>query len=153
MERTIKKVTAYEMMDSRGNPTVGAEVLLSDGNFGFALSPSGASTGSYEAYELRDNEQRFGGKGVTKAVENVNTVINGALMGLPVDRQTEIDYKMIEIDGSQNMQNVGANATLAVSLAVAKAAAMSYKMPLYRYLGGINGTKLPRPMMNILEWI
>lgn len=151
MDRTIKNVKAYEMLDSRGNPTVAAEVLLHDGSCGFALSPSGASTGSYEAYELRDNDTRFFGKGVAKAVENVNTVINGALMGLSADKQTEIDYKMIEIDGSDNKQNIGANATLAVSLAVAKAAAMSYKMPLYKYLGGINGTKLPRPMMNILN--
>ncbi len=151
MDRTIKSVKAYEMMDSRGNPTVASEVILADGSRGFALSPSGASTGAYEAYELRDEEKRFGGKGVMRAVENVNTVINGALMGISADRQTDIDYKMIEIDGSENKKNIGANAMLSVSLAVAKAAAMSYKMPLYRYLGGINATKLPRPMMNILN--
>ncbi len=152
MDRTIKSVHAYEMMDSRGNPTVAAKVCLNDGSFGFALSPSGASTGAYEAYELRDqDERRYGGKGVSRAVENVNTVICGALMGLPADRQTEIDYKMIELDGSENKKNIGANAMLSVSLAVAKAAAMSYKLPLYKYLGGINGTKLPRPMMNILN--
>ena len=152
MDRTIKKVKAYEMLDSRGNPTVGAEVHLADGSYGFALSPSGASTGSYEAYELRDNDTgRYGGKGVKRAVENVNTIINGALMGLSADKQTEIDYKMIELDGSENKCNIGANAMLAVSMAVAKAAAMSYKLPLYKYLGGINATKLPRPMMNILN--
>ncbi len=152
MDRSIKNVRAYEMLDSRGNPTVGAKVCLNDGSFGFALSPSGASTGAYEAYELRDSdENRYGGKGVRKAVENVNSVICGALMGLHADKQTEIDYKMIELDGSENKKNIGANATLAVSLAVAKAAAMSYNLPLYKYLGGINGTKLPRPMMNILN--
>ena len=152
MNRQIKQVKAYEMMDSRGNPTVGAEVILSDGSRGFALSPSGASTGAYEAYELRDNDaSRYGGKGVGRAVENVNTIINGALMGLSADKQTDIDYKMIELDGSENKCNIGANAMLAVSLAVAKAAAMSYNLPLYKYLGGINATKLPRPMMNILN--
>lgn len=152
MDRTIKCVKAYEMMDSRGNPTVGAQVCLADGSHGFALSPSGASTGAYEAYELRDEDaKRYGGKGVSRAVENVNTVIRGALMGLPADRQTEIDYKMIELDGSENKKNIGANAMLAVSLAVAKAAVMSYNLPLYKYLGGINATKLPRPMMNILN--
>ncbi len=152
MSRNIKQVKAYEMLDSRGNPTVAAEVTLIDGSVGFALSPSGASTGAYEAYELRDSDAtRYGGKGVKKAVNNVNENISKAIMGMCAENQTEIDYKMVELDGTENKCNIGANAMLAVSMAVAKAAAASYKLPLYKYLGGLNAARLPRPMMNILN--
>lgn len=150
--KTITSVRAYELIDSRSNPTVGVEVKLADGSAGFAISPSGASTGAYEAHELRDKDgARYGGKGVQNAVENVNRIISEALAGLNGADQTLIDSKMIEIDGSQNKSALGANAILAVSLATAKAAANSYKMPLYRYLGGTNAAVLPTPMMNILN--
>ncbi len=152
MSRNINKVEAFEMLDSRGNPTVAARVTLCDGSVGYALSPSGASTGAYEAYELRDNEKsRYGGKGVKKAVNNVNESISKAIIGISAGNQTNIDYKMIELDGTENKCNIGANAMLAVSMAVAKAAAQSYKIPLYKYLGGLNSARLPRPMMNILN--
>ena len=148
----IVKCCAREILDSRGNPTVEATVFLNDGTIGIASSPSGASTGIYEAHELRDGEkQRYGGKGVLKAVQNVNDIISPALNGLSVTDQTEIDRIMLELDGTNNKENLGANATLAVSLACARAAANSQRIPLYRYLGGINATRLPIPMMNILN--
>ena len=148
----IIETIGFELMDSRGNPTVGAKVLLEDGSVGFALSPSGASTGAFEAHELRDNDpQRFGGKGVLTAVNGINSEISKALKGLDADNQGEIDAKMIELDGSENKKRLGANAILAVSLACAKAAAASHKVPLYRWLGGSNAKVLPRPMMNILN--
>ncbi len=148
----IIETVGYELMDSRGNPTVGAKVVLEDGSSGFALSPSGASTGAFEAHELRDNDPaRFGGKGVLTAVNGINGEISKALVGLDADKQTEIDAKMIELDGTENKKRLGANAILAVSLACAKAAAASHKVPLYKWLGGFNAKVLPRPMMNILN--
>ncbi|MBQ8649348.1 MAG: phosphopyruvate hydratase [Clostridia bacterium] len=147
----ITLVEGYELMDSRGNPTVGAKVVLEDGAEGFALSPSGASTGIFEAHELRDGGSLYGGKGVKKATENINRIIFPKLKGMEADNQRLIDETMITLDGTENKQKLGANAILAVSLAVAKAAASSKKMPLYRYIGGINGNILPKPMMNILN--
>lgn len=139
-------------MDSRSTPTVGAEVILEDGSRGFAISPSGASTGAYEAHEMRDGDaSRYSGKGVLKAVSAVNDMICPALRGYPADNQRLTDRAMCELDGTENKSRLGANAILAVSLATAKAAAAHYKMPLYRYLGGINAQVLPRPMMNILN--
>lgn len=139
-------------MDSRSTPTVGAEVILEDGSRGFAISPSGASTGAYEAHEMRDGDtSRYSGKGVLKAVSAVNDMICPALRGYPADNQHLADRAMCELDGTENKSRLGANAILAVSLATAKAAAAHYKMPLYRYLGGINAQVLPRPMMNILN--
>ena len=139
-------------MDSRSTPTVGAEVILEDGSRGFAISPSGASTGAYEAHEMRDGDaSRYSGKGVLKAVSAVNDMICPALRGYPADNQRLVDRAMCELDGTENKSRLGANAILAVSLATAKAAAAHYKMPLYRYLGGINAQVLPRPMMNILN--
>ena len=148
----IVSVEGFELMDSRSNPTVGVRVILEDGNEGFALSPSGASTGAYEAHEMRDGDSsRYGGKGVLKAVEAVNEKIAPALVSLGTDCQRKIDEAMISLDGTENKGNLGANAILAVSLATAKAAAASRKLPLYRYLGGINAKTMPRPMMNILN--
>ncbi len=148
----IKQITGYELLDSRSNPTVGAKVVLEDGSEGFAISPSGASTGIYEAHELRDGERsRYLGKGVIKAVENINTEIADKLCGMDACFQRKIDEEMIKLDGTENKKRLGANAMLAVSLAVAKASANSLKIPLYRYLGGINAKKFPRPMMNILN--
>lgn len=148
----IISVKAYEMLDSRGNPTVAAEIITSGGARGFALSPSGASTGIYEACELRDNdEKRYGGKGVLKAVANIERAIAPKLLGVDVLRQKEIDKIMCDLDGSENKSNLGANAILAVSLAAARAAADTLKVPLYRYLGGAVCDKIPRPMMNILN--
>ncbi len=148
----IKSVQGFELLDSRGNPTVAAKVVCENGTEGFAISPSGASTGMYEAHELRDGDNaRYLGKGVTKAVKNINTEINDLLCGKCVFNQCEIDNAMIKADGTENKSRLGANATLAVSLAVAKAAANCKDMPLYRYLGGVNANKLPRPMMNILN--
>lgn len=139
-------------MDSRSTPTVGAEVILEDGSRGFAISPSGASTGAYEAHEMRDGDaSRYSGNGVLKAVSAVNDMICPALRGYPADNQRLADRAMCELDGTENKSRLGANAILAVSLATAKAAAAHYKMPLYRYLGGINAQVLPRPMMNILN--
>ena len=139
-------------MDSRSTPTVGAEVILEDGSRGFAISPSGASTGAYEAHEMCDGDaSRYSGKGVLKAVSAVNDMICPALRGYPADNQRLADRAMCELDGTENKSRLGANAILAVSLATAKAAAAHYKMPLYRYLGGINAQVLPRPMMNILN--
>ena len=148
----IKAVYGFEVLDSRGNPTVAAKVVCENGVEGFAISPSGASTGTYEAHELRDNDSaRYMGKGVKNAVENINAEISNLLCGKCVFNQKEIDDLMIKTDGTDNKTRLGANAILAVSLAVAKAAANALKMPLYRYLGGINASVLPRPMMNILN--
>ena len=139
-------------MDSRSNPTVGASVILEDGSRGFAISPSGASTGAYEAHEMRDGDSsRYGGKGVLKAVSAINEIISPALIGKPADDQRLIDKTMTELDGTENKSRLGANAILAVSLAAAKSAAAHYGMPLYRYIGGINAKVMPRPMMNILN--
>lgn len=148
----ITRVEGFELMDSRGNPTVGARVTLCDGSTGFAISPSGASTGEFEAHERRDGDKsRYFGKGVRGAVESINTEINEKLAGLDACCQKSVDEAMISLDGTENKSRIGANAILAVSLAVAKAAANARNMPLYRYLGGINGRKMPRPMMNILN--
>lgn len=148
----IIDIHAREIMDSRGTPTVEAEVVLQSGAFGRAAVPSGASTGVHEAVELRDGDKkRFGGKGVLKAVENVNDKIYDALAGLEADEQIEIDRTMIDLDGSENKGNLGANAILAVSLAVAKAQAEECELPLYRYLGGTMARTLPVPMMNIVN--
>ena len=151
-EKRITKVEGFELMDSRGNPTVGARVTLNDGSVGFALSPSGASTGIYEAHEMRDGDKgRYGGKGVLKAVKAIEDEIAPALISLGTVNQRAADQCMISLDGTENKKRLGANGILAVSLALARAAANSYGMPLYRYLGGINGNELPRPMMNILN--
>lgn len=148
----IEKVRGYEILDSRGNPTVKAEVLLSDGSVGIASVPSGASTGIHEAVELRDGDSsRYGGNGVTEAVNNVNIEICRAVTSANTIDQSRIDGLMISLDGSENKSRLGANAILAVSLALAKAAAVHYKMPLYRYIGGVSGNVMPVPMMNILN--
>ena len=147
----IDDVSAMEVMDSRGNPTVRAIVSLSDGTTASATVPSGASTGKREALELRDGGDRYMGKGVLKAVENVNGPINDALVGLSPFNQAEIDLVMKELDGTNNYGNLGANAVLGVSMAVARAAAQSLKMPLYRYLGGANAVTMPVPMLNIIN--
>ena len=148
----IIDIHAREIMDSRGTPTVEAEVVLQSGAFGRAAVPSGASTGVHEAVELRDGDKkRFGGKGVLKAVENVNEAIYDALAGLDAEDQIEIDRTMIELDGTENKGKLGANAILAVSMAVAKAQAEEAELPLYRYLGGTMARTLPVPMMNILN--
>lgn len=151
-ELLIKEVNALEVLDSRGNPTVQVEVMTQNGYIGKALVPSGASTGSFEAVELRDgDEKRYLGKGVTKAVENVNKKISKKLEGMNVYNQREIDKMLLDLDDTPNKSNLGANATLGVSLAVAKAAAQSLGIELYEYIGGINGAQLPIPMMNILN--
>ncbi|MCT1463752.1 phosphopyruvate hydratase [Corynebacterium sanguinis] len=142
---------AREIMDSRGNPTVEAEVFLEDGAHGIAGVPSGASTGVHEAHELRDGDERYEGKGVRKAVDNVNEEIADAIAGIEADDQRLIDQTMIELDGTDNKSRLGANAILGVSMAVAKAAAESAGLPLYRYIGGPNAHILPVPMMNILN--
>lgn len=148
----IEKVRGYEILDSRGNPTVKAEVMLSDGCVGIASVPSGASTGINEAVELRDgNEGRFGGNGVTKAVNNVNIEICKAVTSANTIDQGRIDSLMINLDGTDNKSRLGANAILAVSLALAKAAASHYRMPLYKYIGGVSANVMPVPMMNILN--
>ena len=148
----IEKIHAREIIDSRGNPTVEVEVTLENGVMGRASVPSGASTGENEALELRDGDKkRFGGKGVLKAVDNVNNVIAPALKGFCVTAQRAIDYKMLEIDGTPTKSKLGANAILGVSLAVAQTAAKALGMPLYRYIGGTNTYTLPVPMMNIIN--
>ena len=148
----IEEVKALEVLDSRGNPTVQVEVMLEDGSYGVALVPSGASTGSFEAVELRDGDpSRHFGKGVLKAVENVNTIIREAIVGMNAYDQVELDKTLIELDGTENKAKLGANATLGVSLAVARAAAASVGMELYQYIGGPNAKVLPTPMMNILN--
>jgi len=148
----IDLVHAREVLDSRGNPTVEAEVTLSSGAMGRAIVPSGASTGEHEAVELRDgDEARYQGKGVLKAVENVNNVIGPHIEGLDASHQSELDAEMIELDGTENKEKLGANAILAVSMATARAMAQHYDIPLYRYLGGVNACILPVPMMNIIN--
>ncbi|NLL45039.1 MAG: phosphopyruvate hydratase [Mollicutes bacterium] len=145
----IKDIIGREILDSRGNPTVEVDVILENGIVGRAAVPSGASTGEREALELRDGDSRYMGKGVLKTVNNVNTILKDNLIGYDVFKQTEIDRKMIELDGTENKNNLGANAILGVSMAVMKAAALSVGQPLYRYVG--NGTTLPVPMMNIIN--
>lgn len=148
----IVKVIGREILDSRGNPTVEAEVYLADGTVGRGTAPSGASTGEFEALELRDGDKgRYGGKGVTKAVENINTAINDAVCGLDASDIYAIDRAMIKADGTKDKSKLGANAILAVSIAAARAASISLDIPLYRFLGGISGNRLPVPMMNILN--
>ena len=148
----IEKVIGREIVDSRGNPTVEAEVYLSDGSIGRGAAPSGASTGEFEALELRDGDKsRFGGKGVQKAVQNVNTVIAEVLRGMDPANVYAVDKAMIEADGTKDKSKLGANAILAVSIANARAAANAYGLPLYRFLGGVSGNRLPVPMMNILN--
>jgi enolase len=148
----IEDVYAREILDSRGNPTVEVEVVLEDGAFGMAAVPSGASTGEYEAVELRDGDKgRYLGKGVLKAVQNVNEIIADELIGLDASDQPYIDKVMIDLDGTPNKAKLGANAILGVSMAVAKAASESFGLPLYQYLGGVNAKTLPVPMMNILN--
>lgn len=148
----IVKVIGREILDSRGNPTVEAEVYLADGTVGRGTAPSGASTGEFEALELRDGDKgRYGGKGVTKAVENINTAINDAVCGLDASDIYAVDKAMIKADGTKDKSKLGANAILAVSIATARAASISLDIPLYRFLGGISGNRLPVPMMNILN--
>lgn len=147
----IEDVTAIEALDSRGNPTVKATVALSDGTVASAIVPSGASTGKREALELRDKDDRYCGKGVLKAVENVNSQIAEAVIGLDAFDQKALDDEMRELDGTDNYSNLGANAVLGVSMAVARAAAKSLDVPLYRYLGGANASVLPVPMFNIIN--
>ena len=148
----IERVTGREILDSRGNPTVEAEVTLQDGTIGRAAAPSGASTGEFEALELRDGDHtRYGGKGVLQAVDNINHVINGILRGMDASDTYAVDQVMLRKDGTADNSVLGANAILAVSIATAKAAAQSLKTPLYRFVGGVSGTKLPVPMMNILN--
>lgn len=147
----ISDVYAREILDSRGNPTVEVEVYLEDGFMGRAAVPSGASTGAFEAVELRDGGDRYMGKGVRKAVDNVNMIIAPEIIGLESDDQIAIDTILVELDGTPNKAHLGANALLGVSLAVAKATAESLGLPLYRYLGGVNSKELPVPMMNILN--
>lgn len=149
---SIEKVIGREIIDSRGNPTVEAEVHLADGTIARGAAPSGASTGEFEALELRDGDKdRFGGKGVSKAVHNINTVINETLAGMDASDIYGIDGAMIQADGTKDKSGLGANAILAVSIACARAAAISLDIPLYRFLGGVNGNRLPVPMMNILN--
>lgn len=151
MEKIIA-VKGIELLDSRGNPTVGAQVLFSNGSAGFAIAPSGASTGAYEAYELRDgNNERYRGKGTQKAVKNINGLIAQSLCELNSCEQKAVDRLLLELDGTKNKENLGANAILAVSMATARAAAGAYGLPLYRYLGGITEHSMPTPMMNILN--
>jgi enolase len=148
----IEKVIGREIIDSRGNPTVEAEVWLADGTIGRGAAPSGASTGEFEALELRDGDKsRFGGKGVSKAVENINTTINEVLAGMDASDIYAVDAAMLKADGTKDKSSLGANAILAVSIAAARAAAISLDVPLYRFLGGVSGNKLPVPMMNILN--
>ena len=148
----IEKVIGREILDSRGNPTVEAEVYLADGTVGRGTAPSGASTGEFEALELRDGDKsRYGGKGVSKAVENINTVINDAVKGIDASDTYAVDKAMIDTDGTKDKSKLGANAILAVSIAAARAASIAMGVPLYRFLGGVSGNRLPVPMMNILN--
>ncbi len=147
----IKQIFARQILDSRGNPTVEAQVLLENGVTGAAAVPSGASTGKYEAVELRDEADNYNGKSVYKAVGNINHIINDALVGMDIFDQTSIDRRMIELDGTENKEHLGANALLAVSLAAARTGALACEMPLYRYLGGAAAMTMPVPMLNILN--
>ena len=152
MKVLIENVIGREIIDSRGNPTVEAEIILSDGTIARASVPSGASTGVFEALELRDNDKsRYMGKGVKKAVDNINKIISPALRGYSPYNQCEIDYKMLELDATENKECLGANAILAVSLACAKVAAKNLNLPLFRYIGGTYSLRMPVPMMNILN--
>src|SRR5438093_7099844 len=149
---SIVDVVAREILESRGNPTVEADVLIESGVMGRAAVPSGASTGSREALELRDQDKgRYGGKGVLKAVEHINTEISEAIMGLDAQEQSFIDKTLVELDGTENKSRLGANAMLAVSMAVAKAAAEEAGLPLYRYFGGSGAMQMPVPMMNVIN--
>ena len=150
-EMLIRDIFAREILDSRGNPTIEAEVLAGENIGGRAAVPSGASTGKYEAVELRDQEERYGGKGVERAVENVNSCLAKAVIGMNVFDQKEIDRALCKADGTENKSNLGANAILGVSMAAARAAAKGLNIPLYRYLGGVQAKKMPVPMMNILN--
>ena len=150
-EMLIRDIFAREILDSRGNPTIEAEVLAGENIVGRAAVPSGASTGKYEAVELRDQEERYGGKGVERAVENVNSCLAKAVIGMNVFDQKEIDRALCKADGTENKSNRGANAILGVSMAAARAAAKGLNIPLYRYLGGVQAKKMPVPMMNILN--
>lgn len=150
-EMLIRDIFAREILDSRGNPTIEAEVLAGENIVGRAAVPSGASTGKYEAVELRDQEERYGGKGVERAVENVNSCLAKAVIGMNVFDQKEIDRALCKADGTENKSNLGANAILGVSMAAARAAAKGLNIPLYRYLGGVQAKKMPLPMMNILN--
>lgn len=147
----ISYIEARQILDSRGNPTIEVDVFTEAGSMGRAAVPSGASTGEHEAVELRDGAKEFGGKGVLKAVENVREIIAPELIGISVFEQNLIDQIMIELDGTPNKANLGANAILGVSLAVAKAAALDHKIPLYKYIGGVNANTLPVPMMNVIN--
>lgn len=151
MSAVIDKIYGFEILDSRGKPTVKAEVMLDDGSVGSASVPSGASTGIYEAVELRDRDDRYNGNGVQKAVSNINNIIASSVKGMNVSDIRRIDCTMIKLDGTENKSNLGANAILAVSLAAAKAAAKHYRLPFYRFIGGISANRLPVPMMNILN--
>ena len=151
MKHTIKNITAAEILDSRGMPTLQARVETSDGAIGVAAVPSGASTGKYEAIEKRDGDERYGGKGVARAAQNVNGVIAKLLEGMSVFAQGEIDLRMRELDGTPNKEKLGGNAILAVSLACARAGAVAKEMPLFRYVGGVSSNVMPVPMMNILN--
>lgn len=150
-EMLIRDIFAREILDSRGNPTIEAEVLAGENIVGRAAVPSGASAGKYEAVELRDQEERYGGKGVERAVENVNSCLAKAVIGMNVFDQKEIDRALCKADGTENKSNLGANAILGVSMAAARAAAKGLNIPLYRYLGGVQAKKMPVPMMNILN--
>lgn len=150
-EMLIRDIFAREILDSRGNPTIEDEVLAGENIVGRAAVPSGASTGKYEAVELRDQEERYGGKGVERAVENVNSCLAKAVIGMNVFDQKEIDRALCKADGTENKSNLGANAILGVSMAAARAAAKGLNIPLYRYLGGVQAKKMPVPMMNILN--
>ena len=148
----IEKVTGREILDSRGNPTVQAEVMLADGSVGTANAPSGASTGEFEAHELRDGDfSRYGGKGTKTAAQNISEALFQAVRGLDARDVYKVDGALLHADGTPDKSNLGANAVLAVSLACAKAAAAALELPLYRFLGGVSGTDLPVPMMNILN--
>lgn len=151
MKTTVTSISGLEILDSRGNPTVRVYVELNDGTSANASVPSGASTGQNEALELRDGEKRYSGKGVQKAVNNINTTIATAIVGMDATEQKNIDYTMIELDDTENKSNLGANAILGVSMAIAKAAASSSGLALYEYLGGANATRMPVPCMNILN--
>lgn len=151
MGRRISEVKARQVLDSRGNPTVEVDVRLADGAFGRAIVPSGASTGTHEAVELRDGGDRWHGKGVTKAVANVNEIIGPAIQGQDATHQVELDQRLCELDGTENKGELGANALLGVSLATARAAADSAGLPLYRYLGGTGARRLPTPLMNVIN--
>src|SRR5215469_18672974 len=147
----ITEIAAREILDSRGNPTVEVDVRLENGAFGRAAVPSGASTGAHEAHELRDGDSRYGGKGVSKAVDSVWGEIFDAIGGMEAEEQARIDARLCSLDGTPNKQRLGANAILGVSLAVAKAAAASADLPLYRYTGGLTARMLPVPLMNVLN--